>query len=308
MEPNKKVNVKDLFLNLGAIVALYTVVINLINLLFAVINSAYPQINNGYNYYGSQSISWPVAIIIIFLPIYIFLMWLLEKGYKIEPERRNLGIRKWLSYITLFLAGLATAVDLVTVLYYFLDGQDLTTGFLLKVLSVLIVALGVFMYYISDIRGKLNSSSRKIWSIVTFIVIVSSILWGFSVLGSPRSQRLVKYDEVKVMDLQNITNAIQSYYSVNGNLPKDFVEISTLNYGVKQIDPQTQKPYEYIVKSATKFDVCADFNKESMNNGREMSLAFPAPYGGTSWTHPAGRHCFSQSIDPNMYTKFAPVR
>ena len=233
-------------------------------------------------------------------------MWLLEKGYKIEPERRNLGIRKWLSYITLFLAGLATAGDLVTVLYYFLDGQDLTTGFLLKVLSVLIVALGVFMYYISDIRGKLNSSSRKIWSIVTFIVIVSSILWGFSVLGSPRSQRLVKYDEVKVMDLQNITNAIQSYYSVNGNLPKDFVEISTLNYGVKQIDPQTQKPYEYIVKSKTQFDLCAEFNTES-NKDDLASMTYP--YGGTSWLHSVGRHCFSQSINPEMYsTKPLPVR
>ena len=101
MEPQikPKASAKDFFLNLGAIVALYTFVISLINLLFAVINTAYPQITNGYNYYGSQSISWPVSILVIVFPILVLLMWLLEKSYKMEPERKNslkiYGRRNW---------------------------------------------------------------------------------------------------------------------------------------------------------------------------------------------------------------------
>src|SRR3989344_1976499 len=77
--------------------------------------------------FGSTSISWPVATLIIFFPIFIFLMWLLEREYRINPEKQSAGIHKWLTYITLFLAGITIAVDLITVLYFFIDGQELTT-------------------------------------------------------------------------------------------------------------------------------------------------------------------------------------
>jgi len=57
---------KDFFINLGAIVALYTMVVSLVNLLFTIIDISYPKIVDGYNYMGSQSISWPVATLVIF--------------------------------------------------------------------------------------------------------------------------------------------------------------------------------------------------------------------------------------------------
>ena len=147
-----KGSAKDFFLNLGAIVTLYTVIVSLINLLFTIINVAYPQITNGYNYYGSQSISSPVSILIIAFPILIVLMWQLAKQNPEDSVARSIegGVReknvstihRWLSYITLFLAGVTLVVDLITVLYYYLDGQELTTGFLLKVLVVFVTVAG----------------------------------------------------------------------------------------------------------------------------------------------------------------------
>lgn len=206
MEPNQiqktpsmssgqaKTSAKDFFLNLGAIVALYTVVVALINLLFTVINTAFPKITNAYQYFGSSSISFPVATLIIFFPIYVLLMWILEKGFMTEPDKRHVNVRRWLTFITLFIAGLVSAGDLVTVLYYFLDGQELSTAFLLKALVVLLVACGVFMYYISDIRNRLSSLSRKIWLGIALVFVIASIIWGFVVIGSPRTQQLFKYD------------------------------------------------------------------------------------------------------------------
>ena len=84
-------------------------VYSLVDLLFTVINKAYPQISNGYDYTVSQSISWPVAILIVFFPIFILLMWLLEKEYKKFPEKQNTGVHRWLTYITLFISGLVIA-------------------------------------------------------------------------------------------------------------------------------------------------------------------------------------------------------
>src|SRR6185295_18199642 len=113
MEPQTKGGgAKDFFINLGATVALYTVVISLVNLLFRIINTAYPQITNYY--YGSTSISFPVAVLVIAFPILIVLMWLMEKQYKATDKSL---IHKWLSYITLFVAGIVFAGDLITVIY-----------------------------------------------------------------------------------------------------------------------------------------------------------------------------------------------
>ena len=308
-----RASAKDFFINLGAIVALYTVVISLLNLLFTVINNAYPQITNGYNYYGSQSISMPVATLIIFFPIFILLMWLMERSYVVEPEKKNLGIRRWLTYITLFVAGLTLAGDLVTVLYYFIDGQELTTGFLLKILSVFVVILIVFLYYISDIRNKLTPMSRKIWFGISLVVILSSIIWGFSVLGSPRTQQLLKYDQQRVNDLQNINGQIQNYYATNGTLPNTIEEMSNGNYYITQkVDQQTGKPYEYYKAGDDKgYKLCADFNKASDDKNASTPAIYSYPYDGiTTWAHPAGQYCFKQTINPNLYSKpmSVPIR
>ncbi|MCX6701606.1 MAG: DUF5671 domain-containing protein [Candidatus Zambryskibacteria bacterium] len=305
MEPQTKTSAKDFFLNLGAIVALYTLVFSLVNLLFTVIDRAYPPITNGYYYNNSASISWPVATLVIFFPIFILLMWFLEKEYVIEPERQHAGIHRWLTYITLFVAGLAIAGDLITVLYYFIDGQNLTTGFLLKVLALLVIASSIFTYYTSDIRGKLTSKSRIFWRIFAGVILVCAIIWGFMVLGSPATQRLYKYDTQKINDLMNIDSAIQNYYSTKNTLPKDFTELSTLNYYMIQVDSQTQKSYEYNKTGNTTYELCAEFNKTSPDT--TGSNIYTRPVGYTSWTHPAGRYCFAQTINPNTYYKSAPV-
>jgi type II secretory pathway pseudopilin PulG len=234
-------------------------------------------------------------------------MWVLGKGYMADPERKNSGIHKWLTYITLFISGLTLAGDLVTVLYYFIDGQELTTGFLLKILSVLVISSALFLYYISDIRGKLTSSSRMIWRVVAVVIVVGSIVWGFAVLGSPRTQRLMKYDEQKVNDLTNIDNQIRNYTADNKTLPATLSDITTSQYYFDlPNDSQTNKPYEYKKVSATKYELCAEFNLASPDATQPNIYARPLGY--TSWTHPAGHYCFTQTINPAQYPnpKLAP--
>lgn len=300
MEHTKKTSAKDFFINLGAIIALGVMVENVISLLFTVIDKAYPPITN-YYYGGTYSISFPVASLIIFFPIYILLMWLLEREYSHAPEKRHLGVRKWLTYITLFLAGLTIAGDLVTLIYYFIDGQELTTGFILKVLSVLVVALAIFMYYIFDSLNKLNVMSRKVWAIVAVIIILGSVVWGFSVLGSPRTQQLLKYDEQKVNDLQSIDSDVRNFYESKGYIPGSLSELSANAYMSVPVDEQTGNSYEYtlIGQSAKAYKICAEFNKASIS--QEQQMGFIPVQGPQSWEHPAGHYCFSEAISPSLY-------
>jgi high-affinity Fe2+/Pb2+ permease len=74
-------------------------------------------------------------------------MRILLRGVRTQPEKLESGVRKWLTYIALLLASATVIGDLVTFLSYFLRG-DLTTRFVLKVLTVLVIAGGVFWYYL----------------------------------------------------------------------------------------------------------------------------------------------------------------
>jgi hypothetical protein len=304
METQSSSRAKDFIINLGAIVALYTSLISLVDLLFTIINKIYPQIN--YGYFSSESISWPVATLIIFFPIFILLMWLLERDYMVNPAKQSSGIHRWLTYITLFLSGLAIAIDLIMVLYYFINGEELTAGFLLKVLVLLVVASLVFLYYISDVMGKLTSSSRMKWRAVAGILVLASIVWGFSVLGSPRTQRLLKYDTQKVNDLSMINEQVQSFYSTKGYLPKSLEEMTGINYFTAPNDMQTNTPYEYKKTGETTYSLCAEFNKA--NKEASKPNIYLRPVGYPSWDHEAGHFCFDQTINPNLYSKPVPVR
>lgn len=293
-------NVKDFFLNLGATIALYTVVGSLINLLFSVINKAYPQVGNAYYYNSTSSISWPVSILVIFFPIFLGLMWVMGKDYVAYPEAKNATVHRFLTYLTLFIAGLVLAGGMITVLYYFIDGRELTTAFLLKVLVLLVISASIFTYYISEIRGKLTDSNRNMWRIFAIVVVLGSIIWGFSVLGSPRTQRLYKYDAEKVNGLLNMKGQIEAYYGTNSKLPETVEDLKSANFYGSVLDPQTNLPFEYSKTGELTYRLCANFNKASESNSYSQTSYY---YGEVNWTHPAGRHCFDQSINPLMYPK-----
>lgn len=303
VDPNQmkpKTTAGDFLLNIGAIIILYTIVSSLLNLLFTITEIAYPQINNDYYYYpnSSHSISWPVSILIILFPIFVSIMYFLEKSYAQNPEKRNIGIHKGLTYITLSIGSIILIGDLITVIYYFIDGQELTTGFLLKIFSVLVVTLVVFLYYIADIRNTLTLSKRKIWLSVSVLIVVASIVWGFSVLGSPRTQQLLKYDQQKTNDLQSVKSEVENYYRNKGILPGTLTDLSDSYYYYKTKDQQTGKLYEYTKKSDRNYELCAEFNKDSKDMDKTSpGLGIRKSLYDNSWSHPAGRYCFKQVIN-----------
>lgn len=294
-------------MNLASMITLYSAAGALLNLLFTVINKAYPKITAYYGYYNSStSISFPVATLIIVFPLYILFMWLIERDLAGSLEARASGIRKWLIYITLFISGALVVGDLVAVVYYFIDGQELTAGFLFKVLSIFVVAGAVFGYYITDIRNKLSPSLRKMWAISAAVFVIVAIVVGFMVIGSPRTQRLAKYDEQRVMDLQNINQSIVYYFELKGSLPATLSEVaSSGNYMIVPTDPETHTSYEYIMigQSAKAYELCAVFNTDTTAYVNAAASSRPLNEYPAAWNHPAGRYCFSQNIPLSAYPK-----
>lgn len=305
-----KTTPKDFFVHLGAIATLYISTVSLLSLAFTIINVAFPPVGSITNgFYYSQSISWPVATLIIIFPIFLLLSWLLQKDYIATPEKRALGIRRWLVYITLFLAGITVATDLVIVLYTFLDGENMTAGFVLKALSVLIVAGAIFYHYISDLREKLTTGKRKMAAIVSAVVILALVIAGFAVVGSPRAQRLTRIDAAKITDLQGIQLQVVNYWRQKEALPRALSDLNDpiSGYSVPQ-DGDTGAAYEYRPLEGASFELCAVFNRANSGVEQTSNMMYPQMIGtlkgSTSWAHEVGRTCFTRTIDPDLY----PVR
>lgn len=154
MENKPKASPKDVFLQLLSMITLYVSAGALIDLLFAFVNITFPDVLNTYSSYLDymrDSIRFDVSLLIITFPAYLATNWFLGKEYAIQPEKKELRIRKWLIYLTLFISALVLLGDLVVLVNNLLRG-DLTTAFLLKVLSVFVVIGGIFWYYLAESR------------------------------------------------------------------------------------------------------------------------------------------------------------
>lgn len=303
---------KDFFLHLGVIVSLYTAVISFLNLTFALIDTLYPPVLD-YYYYGAVSspISWPMAVLIIIFPVLVLLSWLLKTDFAREPWKKESGLRKWLIYITLFVAGIVVVGDLITVLYKFLNGDLLTIGFILKALSVFIVAGAIFTYYILELRGKTTGTVNKTAFVGSLIVVLALIIGSFAVLGSPRTQRMKKYDSQRVSDLQNIQWQVLNFWQQKGKLPSTLVETNDPFSGsIPPVDPETGEAYVYEKTGTLTFKICAEFalQNDELQAGyqpKEFSRVSPVGIGeGDNWKHDAGLSCFNRTIDPERYPVF----
>lgn len=307
-----KITAKDFFLQLGAIAAFYACIIALITLLFEVINYAYPSITNAYQYY-LPSISLQVATLMVAFPLFIFISWTLQKSYAAEPSLRDAPVRKWLAFVTLFIAGAVVAGNLITLIYMYLDGRELTAGFLLKVLVLLLIAGGVFAYYLREIKNIISPKERSVWRVVAGLVALVSIVLGFMVIGSPAAQREYRLDMQRTSHLQDAQWQIVTYWQQKGTLPATLDELrDPIRSTMIPVDPATGEAYEYTPTGPLSFDLCATFSRESRNAKRPIgsSSTYPMPIRdvyhpggpeGDNWQHGAGRECFSRTIDPELY-------
>ncbi len=149
-----KTEPKDVFLHLLAIITLYASAVSFGSLLFDYINLAFPDALRG-DYYvyaaAANSIRWSISMLVIVFPVYVFTTWFLHKGYAREPFRKSFRIRKWLVYLTLFIAALVIIGDFVGLIYNFLGGE-LTMRFFLKIFAVFFIAASMFIYYFWDMK------------------------------------------------------------------------------------------------------------------------------------------------------------
>ncbi|TAJ14921.1 hypothetical protein EPO56_01480 [Patescibacteria group bacterium] len=302
MDEIKKVKVtpKDFFLWLGSMVALYVSAVSLILLVHQYITYFFPSpLDYGDAYSGT--FRFAIASLIVFFPLYIVLTRMVHQDIRRVPEKKELWVRKWLVVITLFVAGLTIAGDLVALVNTFLNGE-LTIRFALKALVIFVVLGSAFWYYLEELRGKWEreeNNSKIIGGIVTLIVLIT-VIGGFFIIGSPQSQRSIRLDQERVYNLQNIQYQVTYYWQQKQKLPTEIADLEDPLMGfVAPRDPETGVMYVYEVIDAMSFKLCADFALPSQTP--KNSVPVRAEMQNENWQHEKGQKCFERTIDPELF-------
>jgi len=153
--PKLYLSAREAFMYLVLFTTLYLTTFNLGRLVFQFINIAFPDAAATVDFVESarQAIRFSVASLIIAFPIFMYLSLLIGRSIRRDPSKRASKVRKWLTYMTLFVAAGVIIGDLTALVYGFLGGE-LSLRFALKVVTVAVIAGGIFGYYLWDLRQE----------------------------------------------------------------------------------------------------------------------------------------------------------
>ncbi len=293
---------KDAFFHLLTFTTLYSTVISLVILAFDYIGRLFPDAAMREYQYSSDAdfagIRWSIAVIIVSYPLFVLLSRILHREFKAQPEKLSSGVRKWLTYLTLFVTACTLLGDGITLLFYLLNGE-LSTRFLLKVSSILVLSGLPFIYYFNvlrmDAEHYAGSSMHRKFLGISIVITGAAVLYGILLAGTPMQGRAERFDEQRLGDLRSIQNEILTQvYGLNKpvvtpapvRLPKplpDTLEdvVANAQYEkVRIVDPETGESYRYNRTGMSTYQLCASF---ALTRNLDYDVF---------WNHDAGLACF----------------
>lgn len=153
---------------------------------------------------------------------------------------------------------------------------------------------------------------RKPWIILLISTVILVVGISLYVSGSPIRARQERFDIQRTNDLQQITYAIDSFWSINRRLPTNLDELvskannPTLSYYVGSInDPKTLTPYEYHQLEHAQannnpsqqtdmpgmYQLCTTFETST-----EATKPLRQPQDALLGYHPNGHHCLTTTV------------
>ncbi len=274
---------RDFFLHLVGFITLYWSMIALITVLFQLVDQAFPD---PLEYFGNADdpLRWGLSGVIVAFPVFVGIMIFFRRK---EMKRPNFPI-----YFTLFVTALTAIVD-VSILIYRLTGGDITWRFVLKILAVLLVTGSMFAFEMWQLKRESFEMKLlpRVLTSLSYLLVLAVVVLGFMVVGSPASQRAVKYDMERINDLRALQYEILNFYDREDALPND---LASFRGGITK-DPKTDEWYEYRTVDEDTFEVCAVFDKDY----EEENSPGYYPYSERAelFEYKAGKTCFERSVD-----------
>ncbi len=298
-EPAGSGNARDSFIYLMSFVTLYVVVTAIIVLYYMFLDFLFPD--PGWELANVDAfldvVRYAIAAVIVAFPLFLILSQILERLVRRTPDSHKQPVARWLTYLTMFLAAAVMMGDLITLLFYFLDGS-VTTRFVLKVVVLFVIAEVILSYYYLTPRTAASDRPSKLRPLLAsagIVIVVGAATLGFVMAGSPMSARLVRLDDRRVADLREIHQAIQQMTTERKQdawvtvrpLPTSLEDVAAFRRTKQSgrelslLDPQSGAAYEFRVTGEKSYELCGTFTAERKKTYELF------------WNHPAGKHCYS---------------
>jgi len=189
--------------------------------------------------------------------------------------------------------------DVITLVFSLLEGE-LSLRFILKFLTVFVLAGLTFVYYFLSLKIAPGTKQEKDFN-RGFLIGISliagiTLAWGIMLSGSPATQRQHRFDAKRVENLTGIHQEIMNIVYDGEPYRTDILPRKTVPATLEEVqaaavytrpeisDPETGAPYEYRVVSKTAYELCATFNFER-NEAYDVR-----------WNHSAVRHCYTIDV------------
>jgi len=300
-QPQQNNAAKFAFLYMISLVALGFVAYSVGAIIFQIINKYISDPVNTYRAFytclDSGALRFAIASIIVSTPIYFITTRIINKELFMGNLDKESQIRKWLTFLIMFVSSVVIIGWLIAVIYQFLDGE-ITIKFILKALTVLAVSGTVLSYYWYDIKreitfGEKNKTIRA-YAWISLIVIFASLIVGIFFVESPQKMRDKKYDKATIGLLNQMESAVETHYRNKETIPENIEELLASSTAISSVEVEN---ITFQKTSDTNYELCATF-KTSNKNSEEC-------YGSwldEEWQHDAGHQCIEKIINDDEST------
>ncbi|MEZ5319289.1 MAG: DUF5671 domain-containing protein [Vicinamibacterales bacterium] len=300
--PRPSLDARDAFLYLVLFTTLYLSAWHFGSLVFQLIDWAFPDpamaATDAAAAFRSSLARFSVASLVTAAPVFFFLSSITGREVRQDPTKRGSKVRRWLTYLTLFVGATVLIGDFTALVYHVLGGE-LTVRFVLKVATIAAIAGGAFGYYLLDLRADEREDGRdagadrqgrltrgRLFAVVAAVAATGAVAASLAIIGSPAEARVELLDLRRVQDLTRTSTSIDLYWTREGHLPASLADLPSAPRPLT--DPDTGAPYAYRVIDAGTYELCATFARASADTSPRPTRRF--------WTHEAGRQCFT--IEP----------
>jgi hypothetical protein len=235
-----------------------------------------------------------LACVLVAFPVFLLVMRTVWRGLAAQSAQADSAIRRWLTYLALWVAAGISIGDMVAFVEYLLRGQ-VTARFAAKVIVVLALAGGVFWFYLRSVqsgqegRAERLRRSGRIGAAAATGLVALTLVFSFARFGSPATQRLAAADDRRSENLGAMARVIHNRWTATRGenaptLPKSIRELPE-SATLALSDPISGEPYRYSSLGGARYQLCARFQSDTTLQpiqGRR-SIFF---------IHPSGEHCF----------------
>jgi len=226
--------------------------------------------------FDDSGVKYGLASLVIAAIVYFPISYLINKKLAKGEIRQDSLVRKFLTYIALFVLVAITIGSLAVLFFNYLNGE-LTGNAFGKIIVFFLTSLFFAAFYFWEIRRKeFLEKLFRIFYGAAIVIALSGLITGLVIGDSPNVAREKKIDSSVVSEMQKMKGNIETIYNNKKSMP-----------ATDEIQTSAKFQIKYVVKTDREYQLCAKF----------LQTQDKKDFYQKQWNHPAGDYCFTFNID-----------